>query len=37
MQFSGVDRLLSKVNYKLLQDCKANHRAIEEGKQVCLE
>jgi hypothetical protein len=36
-KFSWVGWLLSKVHSELLQDCEADHRALEEGNQVCLE
>jgi hypothetical protein len=36
-KFPWVGWLLSMVHPELLQDCKADHRAIEEGNQVCLE
>jgi hypothetical protein len=37
MQFPWVGWLLSKVHSELLQDCEADHRALTEGNQVCLE
>jgi hypothetical protein len=37
VKFSWVSWLLSKVHSELLQDCKANYRALEEGNQVHLQ
>jgi hypothetical protein len=36
-KFPWVGWLLSKVQFEVLQDCEADHRALEEGNQVCLE